>query len=305
MNNSIEAMDDSTPKDNVDARGIFGKTKTLEATGIILGSLDSEDYSMNYPQRGKCYIFNHKTFEPFTGLNVRNGTDADAARLYCRFRELQFDVTIFTDLRVKEVEKELQKVNSEFSIYALYFLKKTGKEDHTDYSCFICCILSHGGQDVLYAADGEYKTERVFAPFRGDACPSLAGKPKIFFLQACQGDKLDYGVKVTRKESTDSGDDKQTLRIPTHADFLIMFSTVPGFYSWRNTTNGSWFVQSLCAALQKHAYDMDLLQILTAVNRRVAYDFESFTPLDSTMHRKKQVPFVTSTLTKNIRFPPS
>ena len=27
------------------------------------------------------------------------------------------------------------------------------------------------------------------------------------------------------------------------ADFLIAYSTVPGFYSWRNTTQGSWFIQ--------------------------------------------------------------
>lgn len=40
---------------------------------------------------------------------MRNGTDNDAARLYCRFKELQFDVTLFTDLKVKEVERELKK----------------------------------------------------------------------------------------------------------------------------------------------------------------------------------------------------
>ncbi|GFX37848.1 caspase-7 [Trichonephila clavipes] len=285
MSDIVENMDDGSFKDDTDARGTLGWFKPQDSSGVILGSLDSEDYFMNYPKRGKCLIFNHKMFESHTGLNKRNGTDADSARLYVRFRELGFDAKVYTDLKVKEVQKELQKI---------------GKEDHTEYSCFVCCILSHGEQGIIYAADGHYKTEHLFAPFRGDVCPTLAGKPKMFFIQACQGDRLDSGVSLQSKESSDSDTNQRNLRIPTHADFLIVYSTVPGFYSWRNTTNGSWFVQSLSAVLQKHAYDKDILQILTIVNRRVAYDFESFTPQDANMHLKKQAPFVTSTLTKNL-----
>ena len=35
------------------------------------------------------------------------------------------------------------------------------------------------------------------------------------------------------------------FRTPLHADFLIAHSTVNGFYSWRNTVQGSWFIQVL------------------------------------------------------------
>ena len=62
----------------------------------------------------------------------------------------------------------------------------------------------------------------------------------LFVLQACQGDQLDHGVNMTRTE-TDAG--AASYKIPNHADFLIAYSTIPGFYSWRNTTAGSWFVQ--------------------------------------------------------------
>ena len=51
--------------------------------------------------------------------------------------------------------------------------------------------------------------------------------------------------------------------IPSHADFLIAYSTVPGFYSWRNTTQGSWFIQAFCHVIQREAHSRDLLSILT------------------------------------------
>lgn len=55
--------------------------------------------------------------------------------------------------------------------------------DHRKYDSFICAFLSHGEQDFIYAKDGKVKLQNVFAKFRGDQCQSLAGKPKIFFIQ--------------------------------------------------------------------------------------------------------------------------
>ena len=37
---------------------------------------------------------------------------------------------------------------------------------------------------------------QVWQPFTADRCPSLAGKPKLFFIQACQGNRMDKGVEV-------------------------------------------------------------------------------------------------------------
>ena len=83
-------------------------------------------------------------------------------------------------------------------------------------------------------------------------------------MQACQGDQLDHGVKMvdTGKQRTEA-DGVATYRIPSHADFLIAYSTVPGFYSWRNTTQGSWFIQAFCHVIQREAHSRDLLSILT------------------------------------------
>ena len=61
------------------------------------------------------------------------------------------------------------------------------------------------------------------------------------------------------------------------SDFLIAYSVVPGYFSWRNSIRGSWFVQALCDCLDKYGRSMDLLRLMTRVNKKVALDFESNT----------------------------
>ena len=59
------------------------------------------------------------------------------------------------------------------------------KADHSSYDCFACAILTHGGSnDVLYSRDGQKMNLKEFMePFQPNNCKSLAGKPKLFFVQ--------------------------------------------------------------------------------------------------------------------------
>lgn len=75
-----------------------------------------------------------------------------------------------------------------------------------------------------------------------------------------------------------------------------------GYYSWRNTANGSWFMQSLCEMLQRHHGELELMQIMTRVNRKVALNFESASNLPG-FSAKKQIPCIVSMLTKDFYFP--
>lgn len=99
--------------------------------------------------------------------------------------------------------------------------------DHTEHDCLVVAVLSHGEMGILYAHDTPYKADTIWSYFTSDKCPTLAGKPKMFFIQACQGDKLDAGVSLRERTETD-GHGAQTFRIPSHADFLIAYSTIPG-----------------------------------------------------------------------------
>jgi len=85
-------------------------------------------------------------------------------------------------------------------------------------------VLSHGEQGIIYAKDAPYKPEdNLWGRFTGDKCVTLASKPKLFFIQACQGDRLDGGVQLRTQV-----DGSSTFKIPIYADFLIAYSTIPG-----------------------------------------------------------------------------
>jgi len=56
-------------------------------------------------------------------------------------------------------------------------------EDHSQRDCFVCVILSHGLDGRVFGIDGTVTTNQILNPFKGDRCPSLVGKPKLFFIQ--------------------------------------------------------------------------------------------------------------------------
>lgn len=242
-------------------------------------------YNMAHKQRGMAIIFNHEHFD-IHSLKSRTGTHVDSDNLAKVLKNLGFRVTVLNNLKAKDVNK---------------YIQQTAEMDHSDYDCLLIAVLTHGEMGLLYAKDTHYKPDNLWYYFTADNCPSLAGKPKMFFIQACQGDKLDGGITLTNRTETD-GLPTSTYRIPIHADFLIVFSTVPGFYSWRNTTRGSWFMQALCEELRYYGTERDILTLLTFVCQKVALDFESNTPDSQAMHQQKQVPCITSMLTRLLIF---
>jgi hypothetical protein len=62
-------------------------------------------------------------------------------------------------------------------------LLSAAKNDHSDCDCFLLAVLSHGEMGIIYSRETAYKPESLWTPFTADKCPTLAGKPKLFFLQ--------------------------------------------------------------------------------------------------------------------------
>ncbi|KAK7137514.1 hypothetical protein R3I94_013231 [Phoxinus phoxinus] len=273
-------------EDTVDARqGKAQKTSFLTDAGVDQTDAkprsDAFQYNMNYGSLGQCVIINNKNFHRSTAMGVRNGTDEDASNVKTTFSKLGFKVETRNDQTGSQMVDLLTEVS---------------REDHSKSAMFVCVLLSHGDDGMIYGTDGPIPLKTLFELFRGDCCESLAGKPKLFFIQACRGADLDSGIE------TDGETDTETNKIPVEADFLYMYSTAPGYYSWRNVIQGSWFISSLCEMLSKYANQLEIMQIMTRVNQKVALDFESSSN-EPGFSGKKQIPCIVSLLTKELYFP--
>ncbi|KAK0081988.1 hypothetical protein PV325_011270 [Microctonus aethiopoides] len=288
FSDTTNIMNNKSNKDEGDAFGYGRNSVSPYATPLYTSPTEryASHYNMNHQKRGLAIIFNHEFFN-INHLKPRSGTNVDCNNLIETLKDLDFEVTDFHNATHRDIVKNLEQI-------ALM--------DHSNHDCLIVSVLSHGELGILYAHDTPYKADTIWSHFTADKCPSLAGKPKLFFIQACQGDKLDGGVSLKERTETD-GQPTATFRVPCHADFLIAYSTIPGFYSWRNTTRGSWFMQALCIELRENGTRYDLLTLLTFVSQRVALDFESNTPDNITMHQQKQIPCITSMLTRLVKFP--
>uniref|UniRef100_A0AAA9S9Y3 Caspase-8 n=2 Tax=Bos TaxID=9903 RepID=A0AAA9S9Y3_BOVIN len=204
------------------------------------------------------------------------------------FRELHFEIVHYKDLTAKGICEVLESYQ---------------KKDHKNKDCFICCILTHGNKGIIYGSDGqEASIYELTSYFTGLKCPSLIGKPKIFFIQACQGDKYQKGVAVeTDSEQMEAylevDSSPQKRYIPDEADFLLGMATVKNYVSYRNIWNGAWYIQSLCQNLRERCpRGEDILTILTKVNFEVS-------KLDDKQRMAKQMPQPTFTLRKKLFFP--
>ncbi|XP_076075598.1 caspase-3-like isoform X1 [Mytilus galloprovincialis] len=249
-------------------------------------------YNYNYPKRGLFIIINNKNFHPSTGQRCREGTGADAERLEERFQDLGFEVRRYDDATASSMTK---------------IMVEAANYDHSECDCFGCAILSHGIEGRIYATDGMLSLDVLTGPFRGDRCSSLVGKPKLFFVQACRTAPMNHSFDSMSDKSGLSEEYEPALssirKVPVEADFLFAYSTVPGHYSWRNNQDGSWFIQALCIVIENYGTKMELVHMLTQVNRIVAYEFESCKDEEFT-DKMKMMPCIVSMLTRYVYFRP-
>ncbi|KAL4635792.1 caspase-8 isoform X4 [Arapaima gigas] len=222
-------------------------------------------YRMSRRPRGRCLIINNFNFEKARknnrSMGDRKGTDIDARELDAVFTLLHFEVTEYKDLTAEELLKKL---------------KEYGKMDHSHLDAFVCCILSHGEKSLVIGTDGEgVPIRHITQPFTSSLCPSLAGKPKMFFIQACQGQNKQMGAVIQadgegNNYEMDAGYIQRDV-IPDDSDFLLGMATVEDYQSFRNTKEGSIFIQELCRQLREGCpRNENILNILTKVNREVS-----------------------------------
>ncbi|XP_021272957.1 caspase-9 [Numida meleagris] len=271
-------------------------------------AVDKSDHSLVYQLRaepcGHCLIFNNVNFSRDSDLSTRAGSDIDCEKLEKRFKSLCFHVRTLRDLKAQEIDLELRKL---------------ARLDHSALDCCLVVILSHGCQTShiqfpggIYGTDGKsIPIEKIVNYFNGSQCPSLRGKPKLFFIQACGGEQKDQGFEVDCESPQDetcrgsiesdaipfqapSGNMDEpdaVASLPTPGDILVSYSTFPGFVSWRDKVSGSWYVETLDSVLEHYARSEDLLTMLVRVSDIV-----------STKGKYKQIPGCFNFLRKKFFF---
>merc|ERR1719341_1183127 len=260
-------------------------SKEEEELAEMVAINDDDIYPMAGKKMGKCILLENDMFHTGLGLSKRKGSSVDRALIIDSFHQLGFQVEVHQNLTCRDIEGVLEAA---------------GQADHSNAAMIAVVVLSHGNEGIFYGYDGAYPAHKVWQPFTADRCPTLAGKPKLFFIQACQGNRMDKGVEViSGGQGRTSSDSFASYRTPLHADFLLAHSTVAGYYSWRNTASGSWFIQVLGWALMTNGQSHDLLTILAKVGKVVAREYESNSSRSEFNH-KKQTPFIYSTLTHRL-----
>ncbi|NWW79621.1 CASP8 protein, partial [Climacteris rufus] len=238
-----------------------------------------ETYKMKNNPHGYCVILNNYTFKN-PDYN-REGTLKDGEAVKRVFKWLQFETVEYMNLEGKEISEKV---------------KEYSKKDHRNMDCFVCFIFSHGEKDKIKGVDGVcVNITDLVSCFSGTNCPSLAGKPKVFIIQACQGSVGHPPVQLEADSSAHfEMDATPSTSIPDKADILVGMATVEDYVSFRSRKNGSVYIQSLCKKMELLCpLCVDFVTILTEVNKDVAgRELEGW----------KQMPKITTTLLKQLIF---
>ncbi|XP_053404642.1 caspase-3-like [Mercenaria mercenaria] len=229
----------------------------------------------------------------------RKGTEHDVEKLKGFFggKGLRFEVfdpreNATQDLTTEEVDEVLRDVRS-----------RLNGPLATHYYCFICVIMSHGNEDGIKTKNGIISVENIRQFYNNKNMPKFAGRPKVFFIQACRGSaqqdsqEIDDADDEKRPEAgqNDTEDESdEIIHVPTDADTLLAYATTLGYKSFRRRGIGSWFITECINVFEKYHKKDHLEDMLITVRENVAL---RWTKDDGA----KQMPCVWSTLTKRLK----
>ncbi|KAK7068641.1 hypothetical protein SK128_020809 [Halocaridina rubra] len=275
---------------------------TVPPEAVMPVASDSTRYNMHHEKRGYCIIIAYSEFYS-GGPGRRDCAPHDVKICKDAFTYLNYNVREFWNLNVANFYKLLDNVR---------------EADHSHCDSLVIVFMSHGGVlknnlEFLWVYDAQVYTNDLWNSFTPKECPSLAGKPKLFFIQACRGDDIDKGVRLRNLRGlsvqTDSTSCEPAIEadysIPLYADMLMMWASFQGMFAFKSKNygiNGSVFLHFLSKVLKEDARNDDLMSMLTSVTREVAIYYESYVPGDENLHKNKQIPQLMSTLMRKVHF---
>jgi len=218
----------------------------------LLRAEDVPLYEMNMIPHGKAVIIVNDTFDPkpFSGapnlnLGFRKGAQKDLYLFRELLQYLNYDVVCYTNVKAMEMGAIMEGIAA---------------QDHSTYDSFVCCVSTHGDENMMYGSDSVgIKRSKFDEPIR--YCESLRHKPKMFFIQACRISPLsNAGANCSPPEFVVAS------KLPPDADLFIANATTARNASYRSPDSGSWFVTALYQVISQQAHYNTLYVMMDKVN---------------------------------------
>ncbi|XP_025081418.1 caspase-3-like isoform X1 [Pomacea canaliculata] len=217
-------------------------------------------YKMESTPRGLALVIDNESFDP--GVGDRHGTVEDAEALRNLLIDLDFEIQMKRNCSAEEMRNTLQN----------FALSLSGRE----IDACIVAVLSHGRRnEEILGTDGQVVTTSEMRHYFGNQlCPTMAGKPKLFIIQACKGDMEDTLCGQRRHVQGESLADveKEVFHqpavprpLPDNADICFLYATVEGFVAYRNV-----FIRKLCEVFRANADKFHVKEIATLLNSEMA-----------------------------------
>jgi len=205
---------------------------------------------MNHKYRGIALLFLNKfqnTKYPISGH------EEDKEQTKNCLENLGFIVTVHENKTAKET---------------IDLLTKNAKADYSNADCLLCVFSSHGNESGFVANDMQSidLTSTILEIFPGNK--SLIRKPKLFFINACRGDKIMQQAKSFLGTGTGPGPGS-VASTPEICDIMIYYSTLPKYVSFGNVT-GSRFIQAFVEVFNEYGKKEQLMDMVTRINQKIA-----------------------------------
>ncbi|KAI7794875.1 CASP8 and FADD-like apoptosis regulator a isoform X2 [Triplophysa rosa] len=212
-----------------------------EQTGV-------EEYQMNPERKGVCVLIDCVGF--------------DGELLNQTFKRLGFAVIFHSNLCLKETQKVLEDLARHKHLQGV--------------SSFICCLISRGTDTHLLANDSHcsgIRLEDLKHIFNPVQCPSLRGKPKLFFTQIYQTTVVQERASMYDECLETDGPlscyAENAKGIPVSAD-VLWYMCITEEKLLECSGHRSVYLQALSSALLRgHERRMHILDVMTEVNNVV------------------------------------
>lgn len=163
-----------------------------------------------------------------------DGVGLDADKLENTFIKLGYDILHLRNLLTKDLEILLTPEE---------LIKREGVVPFSNYASLIVCYLGHGSQGAVLGVDYRHNRpvslNRIqYDAFGDQRCPELSGKPKIFIVLACQGNKEQVIWKknsnsdITMATSLRGASNTSFENRPILYDFIRLSSTIEEYVSY-------------------------------------------------------------------------